>query len=270
MKVRITAVQMPIQWLDYKKNLDTATSFLERAVREGTDLIVFPELFLTGPLSNGDENRYAESLDGKIVESTSKLAKRHRKHIVGGTFIEKKDDLYFDTSILYGPNGEVIGVYRRKNLLPIERENSLLNNGSESPKTYNTEIGKVGMITCLDIIHPELIKQIPDAEIIICPSFWHVPQKSRKDQPLTLERMMVSYLVGARAFENGSAFVYCNGIGYVGDEKFGTNLIGCSQIFDPSYGVVRINIDGEDYINGEIDLIKINQFKINFRRNLNG
>ena len=56
---------------------------------------------------------YGESLHGETAETLSSAAKSNQVYIIGGSFPEKKNGKYFNTSTVWDPEGKLLTVYRK-------------------------------------------------------------------------------------------------------------------------------------------------------------
>jgi predicted amidohydrolase len=140
---------------------------IAEAAAQGANLIVLPEsltYYATG-LTYAD---CAESVPGPSTEYFGALAKQHSTHIVAG-LLERNGHLLYNTSALLGPDGQLIGKYRKVTLPRGEIEGGITP-GSEYP-VFETEFGKVGMMICYDGFFPEVARELTNngAEVIAWP-----------------------------------------------------------------------------------------------------
>jgi predicted amidohydrolase len=96
------------------------------------------------------------------------LAKTHDLHIVVG-LVERVEHLVYNTAVLIGPDGNLIGKYR-KVCLPREEVVWGVTPGDEYP-VFSTRLGKVGLMICWDVHFPEVARNLSyrGAEIIALP-----------------------------------------------------------------------------------------------------
>ena len=137
------------------------------AADQGADLIVLPEtltVYGTG-LTYVD---CAESIPGPSTEYFGQLAKQHGTHIVAG-LIERDEHLIYNVAVLLGPDGKIIGKYRKVTLPRGEIEGGITP-GNEYP-VFETKFGKVGMMICYDGFFPEVARELTKngAEVIAWP-----------------------------------------------------------------------------------------------------
>lgn len=141
--------------------------FIADAARQKADLLVLPEtLTATGNgLSYVDA---AELIPGPSTKYFGELARQHGLHLVVG-LVEREKHLIYNTAVLVGPNGELIGKYRKVTLPRTEIEAGITP-GHEYP-VFDTRLGKVGMMICYDGFFPEPARQlsIRGAELIAFP-----------------------------------------------------------------------------------------------------
>lgn len=177
------------------------------AARQHVKLLVFPEyqtahlLALMPVMSHAEAVAYLDSLTEEYVEGFSKLAREHQMTILGGTHIVKEGDGYVNRAYLFYPDGR-IATQNKVHTTPEERNVWHLKPG-ESFDIFETEVGKVAILTCYDIEFPETARIVADrgAELILCPSY--------TDAAAGFYR--VRYCAQARAVEN-QLFVVMSGL----------------------------------------------------------
>jgi predicted amidohydrolase len=134
-------------------------------------LIVLPEYALTGPPNDAAAAKsFAEALDGESVQRMAGLANQTNAHVVF-SLIENANGKLYPTSVLLGPDGKIIGTYRKAHLDP--NENSWATAGDQFP-VFDTGIGRIGMLLGGDTRFPEASGMlcVHRADIIAIPSSW--------------------------------------------------------------------------------------------------
>src|ERR1700739_3270712 len=105
-RFRAAAVQTLARLGDYEHNIALATEFVEDAVRQGAELVVFPECMDTGYLFDSPEHcrALAETMtEGPFVTALSALAKRYGIYIASGvTEWDPAKGKIFNTGIMFG------------------------------------------------------------------------------------------------------------------------------------------------------------------------
>src|SRR5438067_11785792 len=117
MQFNIAVVQFDIQQFAPENNLKKAERFIQQAVSAQAQIVVFPEDFITGPLSGHKE--YAD-YEGRYVKHFQQLARQYAIDIVPGSIIEgdAKDDAngLFNTTYYIDKTGTIRGRYQKVNL----------------------------------------------------------------------------------------------------------------------------------------------------------
>lgn len=137
------------------------------AAAKKADLVVLPET-LTYYGTGKEMSECAEPVPGPSTEYFGTLAKQHNLYIVAG-LVEREGKTIYNTSALIGPDGRMVGKYR-KVTLPRSEITSGITPGHEYP-VFETRFGKVGMMICYDGFFPEVARQlaINGAEVIAWP-----------------------------------------------------------------------------------------------------
>ena len=102
----------------------------------------------------------------------------------------------YNSAILIGPSGELVGVQRKMHVTAEEKHYFCPGNAFEA---FVTDLGKIGILICADIGFPESARvlSLRGAEIICVPL--------NKDEH-AIDREMFFRLVSCRAFENENFF----------------------------------------------------------------
>ena len=140
---------------------------IEEAARQRADLVVLPETLTF----YGTDRRLAdcaEPIPGPSTDYFGGLAKRHELYIVAG-LVERERHLVYSVAALIGPDGKLVGKYR-KVCLPRDEIAAGVAPGNEYP-VFKTRFGKVGLMVCYDGFFPEVARQLSNrgAEVIAWP-----------------------------------------------------------------------------------------------------
>ena len=148
-------------------NRTALAPLVEKAADQGADLIVLGE-FITCKNVTSDYASVAELIPGPTSDFFGDLTQRLDCHLVF-TIPERAGHEIFNTSVLMGPEGELVGTYR-KVTLPREEIQKGLSPGSDYP-VFDTRFGKVGMMVCYDVFFPEVARELSQrgAEVIAMP-----------------------------------------------------------------------------------------------------
>lgn len=149
------------------------------AARQRADLVVLGEtLTYAGRSPAVTPAEAAEPVPGPSTQFFGSLAKQHNLYIVAGLF-ERSGHLVYNVAVLMGPDGELVGKYRKVTLPRGEWDNGVAA-GNEYP-VFDTRFGKLGMMVCYDGFFPEVARQLTSrgAEIIAWPVWGCNPELAR-------------------------------------------------------------------------------------------
>ena len=154
-KPTVSAVNFSPVWGDKEANIASMTKLIEEAAEAGTDIIVFPEMALTG-YSTGMEYleghsdpmpvELAESIDGPSAAYFSDLAEKYNMYIVYGATepVEGDSKHAYNSAIICMPDG-MVDSYRK--ITPVEGDWCA---AGDTPKYFKTPWGLVGVSVCYD------------------------------------------------------------------------------------------------------------------------
>lgn len=209
--------------LDYREG-EPAERRIERVLHytnnaPEADLIVLPELWDVGYFSFDEFEASAKPLESGPVAELEKVARRRGCLIVAGSVLERQGSDLYNTITLLGAGGDVLGIYRKIHLFGYNsRETELLTPGLEIV-VVETELGRVGLSTCFDLRFADQFAEMRKrgADLFVVPAAWPA-----------VRRHTWEVLVQARAIENQTPIVACNGVGSV----CGTEMAGSSLVVD--------------------------------------
>ncbi len=167
-KVRLATVHyVPKSGKTPEGNCRLFDPLIEQAARQKADLVVLPETLT----QTGVGKTYAEvsePVPGPSTEYFGTLAKKHNLYIVAG-LVERDAHLIYNVAVLIGPDGKLVGKYRKVTLPRGEIEMGVAP-GHEYP-VFDTRFGKVGMMVCYDGFFPEVARELSNrgAEVIAWP-----------------------------------------------------------------------------------------------------
>jgi predicted amidohydrolase len=206
-----------------------------RAHGAGADLVVTPELIITGyDLDMFDERgrELAEPLDGPTVTAVAKTAAELDTTVVLG-ILERDGDSIYDTAAVIRPDGSVYP-FRKTHLFPAELTRFT---AGDSLITVDTPAGVLGPLICFEHAFPELATTLALAgtQTLVIPSA----------VPIGYEYLL-TLRTRARAQDNQMFAVACN--------LTGSGFSGHSLIVDPAGNVLAEAGAGEDVLHARLDL----------------
>lgn len=160
----IVGTSMQAFWQKYPgltKRLEQLTGLVDQMAAEaqrkygrGLDLAVLPETAVTGETTSNVMHD-AIPLDGPLRDTFARNARQHHCYIVVPTYLleEKEKKLCSNAAILFGRDGEVVGIYRKIHLAVHTGSDSLEGGttpGKEAP-VFACDFGRLGIQICFDI-----------------------------------------------------------------------------------------------------------------------
>lgn len=161
--VRVAGIVL--KWVegDVAANYERAERLIRRAAANGAEIVATPESFLDGyaarnPSLTADGFRaLAEPVpDGRYFARLQQLAHELDIYLVAA-ITERAAGAVYNSAVLLGPDGSLVGTYRKKFLWPGEAH--LYTAGREIP-VFETPFGKVGMMICFDRMQPQAIEEL--------------------------------------------------------------------------------------------------------------
>ena len=178
--MRIALIQMPVTD-DKQQNLDTARRKILEAAGQGAEIAVLPEMFCC-PYRNDCFAAYGEAEGGSAQMTLSFLAKELGIYIVGGSIPELADGNIYNTSYVYGRQGQLLAKHRKAHLFDIDVEGGqrFMESDTLSPgnavTTFETEFGTMGLCICFDLRFEELSRCmcLRGAKVIFVPAAFNM------------------------------------------------------------------------------------------------
>jgi len=210
--------QMNIAQDDEETNFSKVSDWTEEAARRGSQMVLFPETWSTGGVSEYAV-RSASHVGEGIFTRLSALARQYHIHIVGSIVAKLKDEEYGNVCVHYGKDGSVLGMYTKIHLFSLMNEQEYLVAG-DSLTLVDTPWGKIGLSICYDLRFPEIYRAyaLAGAKMVCVPACWPHPRMAHWQ-----------VLLRARAIENQMYIGACNRVGKEGN----THYFGSSCVIDP-------------------------------------
>lgn len=179
-EITLGAVQME-RTNDMHKNLEKAIYFIQMAARRGAQAVCLPEAWMShSPEITRDKEEFRSFLverNDEYMTALSECAKKNQIYLIAGSVYEREHGKIYNTSPVFEPNGNLLGIVRKTNLenarVKAEIEHGITP-GELEYRVFDTEIGKFGIIIDVDMIAIESarILGLMGAEIIFWPVSW--------------------------------------------------------------------------------------------------
>jgi predicted amidohydrolase len=247
--VTVSVVNFNPVWGDKAANLQKIKTMVISASQEGSNIIAFPELALSG-YECGDEARRdhkpcsmheeaAETIPGSSTAEVAKLTKELGVYVLFGIpeRDEKNPKVRYISVAVIGPEG-ILGSYRKIHLAPPPTftEEACFKPGNDLP-VFETKYGRIGVQICADFwVYPELsrILCLKGARLIINCAACMVGQTGPE---------FIAQITGCRGTEN---FIYAASASLAGKERT-LSYYGRSTIAGRAFPSFRqIFVQGED------------------------
>ncbi len=157
--------------------LKQAIEHLHTAGKNGVDIACLPEEFA------GTE---AEPVPGPITEAVSKLAKQYNMYVIC-PIREQAGNKQYNTAVLIDRKGKIAGYYRKVFVFWGEG----LHCSIEGVKAFETDFGRISILTCFDLNFPELWRECDDLDVDIV--FW--PSAYGGGSPLNAYAILYHYYI---------------------------------------------------------------------------
>ncbi|MBX9359812.1 carbon-nitrogen hydrolase family protein [Streptomyces massasporeus] len=236
---KIAVVQMESKLGKPAQNLRRAEHYIGEAVAQGADLICLPEAFST----SGNILEVADvsvTIPGPETDFLREQAKQAGVHIVAGLLERGDDGKYYSTSVLCGPEGTLLGHYRRVHCHELEAR--YLSGGSEYP-VFDVEFGRIGLMQGYDINFPEVAREYcrRGVDIIVCSAL--VPE---------MFAYVANMRLPVRAVDAECVVAFASGIG--NNLYAGFGYMGRSQVLaDPLF----LEAERFDFVDGDERMVDL-------------
>jgi predicted amidohydrolase len=231
--MRVTLIQMNSRTASRDENVERACGFVDEAAKQGADLVVLPEFFNSEYFPQFRDYRYmdyAEPEGGYTQTRMREQARRHGIHIVSTIFEMARPGLYYDTAMLLGPEGQIVGKYRKVHPAALLSLEKIYFRGGSSFPVFRLGDWTLGFSVCYDNLFPESCRclALNGAELIVAP--YATPVDDPWENFLT-----------TRALENGVFLAACNHVGPEGEWR----MSGKSMLIDP-LGKICVQASGTE------------------------
>ena len=156
-QVRVSAITIGFGG-DHDAKLALAIDHLHTAGRNGVDIACLPEEFV---------GTVAEPIPGPTTNAVAALARQYNMYVIC-PIREDAGDKHYNTAVLIDRKGNIAGRYRKIFVFWGEG----LNVSTEGVQVFETDFGRISILTCFDLNFPELWQQADyrSVDIVFWPS----------------------------------------------------------------------------------------------------
>lgn len=172
--VRVAGIVLKWIRTDKDANYRRAAKMVREAAKGGAKIVCTTECFLDG-YAIADKSIPLEKYralgepipDGPHFKKLAALAHELKIHLVAG-MLEADGDKRFNTSVLIGPDGKLVGRYHKQRL----GHEAVRNTAGDVSSVFETPFGKAGMMICADRRYPNVVDgfRARGADFLLCPS----------------------------------------------------------------------------------------------------
>lgn len=162
--ITVSTVTFNAFWGQKEKNLNRIMGYIEAAAKKGSDIVVFPEMALTGYDDEADKPKpekmqslLAETIPGPSTDKVEELVKKLGIYVVFGMPERDKEDpsTIYNALAIFSPKG-LVGSYRKMQLPPPEPNWATR---GDKPFLLDTEWGPISISICYDsYCFPEMMR----------------------------------------------------------------------------------------------------------------
>ncbi|MEG1539452.1 MAG: nitrilase-related carbon-nitrogen hydrolase [Muribaculaceae bacterium] len=249
--INIALVESDIKWCDKEANINELEARLVQCGREA-DIVVLPELFSTGYVTNDDETiaNLAEKNTGYTISKLLILAKKHGIAIAG-SYIAKTLNKAYNRGFIIEPSGDET-YYDKHHLFTIAGEDKYYTIGKNVPPVLRYRGWNIMLIVCYDLRFPEWCRNVGlKYDVLLVVANW---PKSRE---YSWKQLLI-----ARAIENQC---YVCGVNRSGSDGYGIEYGNSSIIIDYKGHVISNSESSKNgVISSSLDLKSLQQFREKF------
>lgn len=211
---------------DKQSNLEKTIGEIEKAAKEGAQIICLQEIFTSLYFCNIEdyENfKLAEPIPGPTVELLQPIAKKLQVVIIASLFEKRTEGIYHNAAAVIDADGSYLGKYRKMHIPddPGYFEKFYFTPGDLGFKVFETRYAKIGVLICWDQWYPEAarITSLMGAEMLFYPTAigWH---KSQDEQTNQEQHQAWQTIQTSHAVANGVPVISVNRTGWEGDMQF--------------------------------------------------
>ena len=202
-KLTVAALQLALGSGDEAENIAAVSALVEEAAAKGAQVVAPPELF-SGPYFCKVEDDALFALARPTAEHPSvvamqKLAKA-LKVAIPTSFFEKDGHHYYNTLAMVGPDGEIMGTYRKSHIPdgPGYEEKFYFRPGNDGFKVWDVFSARIGVAVCWDQWYPETARvlALKGAEVLFYPTaIGSEPKDAEMDTSRMWRRAMIGHAV---------------------------------------------------------------------------
>ncbi|MEE4670846.1 carbon-nitrogen hydrolase family protein [Pseudomonas alliivorans] len=244
--MRVALYQCEPLPLDVSGNLTRLERQAQAAAAQGAQLLVCPEMFLTGyNIGARACAELAQAQDGPAAQRIAEIARQYAIAILYGYPERSVEERVYNAVQLIDSRGERSSNYRKTHLFS-ELDKSMFSAGEDLCPVVELNGWRLGMLICYDVEFPENTRRLAlaGAELILVPTANMAPFD-----------FVCDVTVRARAFENHCYVVYANYCGSEGEIRY----CGLSSVCAPDGSRPALAAQDERLLIADLDRVQLAQ-----------
>lgn len=244
--MKIGLAQMDIAWENKEGTKKRCVKFFEKALKQGIDLLIFPEMTLTG------FSMEVNKIGDRKLETVKWFSEKSKQYnmCAGFGFVDIKDNKGKNNFSVCTPDKGEISRYIKIHPFSYGEEDKYYLKGEEI-KYFNIDDINFSSFICYDLRFPEIFSAAAkNSEAILVIANW---PESRREHWIALLK--------ARAIENQSYICAVNRVG----EGDGLYYSGDSMVIDPYGKVICTCRDEEKLLTADINKEEVEKCREKFR-----
>jgi N-carbamoylputrescine amidase len=174
----VESADAPIEQIK-KANIANQMKFVEKAAKQGVQMLCFQEIFTTPYFCAEQQTRWYEAVekipDGPTVKLMQDVARQHGMVLIVPIYEEEQTGIYYNSAAVIDADGTYLGKYRKTHIPHVNPgfwEKFYFRPGNLGYPCFDTAFGRIGVYICYDRHFPEGARclGLNGAEIIFNPS----------------------------------------------------------------------------------------------------
>lgn len=257
-KIQVSIVQTDAVLADVNHNISQHIEQIERAISLKSDIVIFPELSVTGYSLKDAVYEIALTDDDPRLDAIKKLSEKI-SIIIGLAELDKRFEIY--NSLLFFEDG-LLKTKHRKVYLPtygLFEEKRYFSEGKRF-RAFDSKFGRFGMLICEDLWHPTsgvILAQDRAAVIFVAAAgiARGIDENSQPENVRVWEALNRSLAISTTSY-----MVFANRVGV----EDGLMFWGGSELIDPSGSMIKkAAYFRQEHLTAAIDFLKLKHTRIN-------
>ena len=249
-KVNLAILQMSSVIGDVEANIEKVKQIISNELPSDTDVLVLPEVWTVGWSCSHFQETAQNLKDSSVIKFLSEIAKSHNINIIGGSFITKDGDIFYNTCPVFDRLGNLVALYSKNHLYSYYGcdEGKYITVG-DGLKMVNLDGVNYGISICYDLRFPEVYRAYAKAgaDVLVNCAAWG----SNKSVPWEM-------MTKSRAIENQCFMAALTQSGYIENGEYN---LGESRIIDYNGNELASIMSGEGIVSSQIDIAEMYDFR---------